>query len=218
MSPAERPAVGVDAGQSTIRIQVAGESTVRTTAGLGHLASPDEFVDRITEALADLGGIGRLVIGMTTLPADLAGRAALAAALRMRLDANEVWVTGDEVAAHAGAFGGEAGVMLVVGTGVACIAADPGAGMLATFDGAGFLIGDEGGAYWLGRHALRAVLAAAERRGPTTALGGLVADRFGPLDGLAARVHAGPDPVTRMAHAALDVLPAAADGDAVAGG
>ena len=47
MSTAERPAVGVDAGQSTIRVQVAGEQTIRTTDGLGHLSSTAEFVDRL---------------------------------------------------------------------------------------------------------------------------------------------------------------------------
>ena len=88
---------------------------------------------------------------------------------------------------------------------------------MTTVDGAGFLIGDEGGGFWLGRHALRAALAAADGRGPATALGDLVAARFGPLDGLAARVHAGPDPVDRIAHAALDVFAAANAGDAVAG-
>ena len=108
------------------------------------------------------------------------------------------------------------GVILVVGTGVACVAADPATGTMATIDGAGFLIGDEGGGFWLGRHAMRAALAAADGRGPATALGDLVAARFGPLDGLAARVHAGPDPVDRIAHAALDVFAAASAGDAVA--
>jgi uncharacterized phosphosugar-binding protein len=106
--------------------------------------------------------------------------------------------------------------MLVVGTGVACVAAEPSTGTLATFDGAGFLIGDEGGGFWLGRHAVRAALAAAERRGPATALGELVAARFGPLEGLATRLHTGPEPVDRIAHAALDVLTAATDGDATA--
>jgi uncharacterized phosphosugar-binding protein len=88
---------------------------------------------------------------------------------------------------------------------------------MATVDGAGFLIGDEGGGFWLGRHAVRAALAAADGRGPTTELDDLVATRFGPLDGLAARVHSGPDPVDRIAHAALDVFTAASGGDTVAG-
>ena len=216
MSTAERPAVGVDAGQSTIRVQVVGERTTRTIDGMGHLSSTVEFVDRLADALVDLDGVGRLVIGMTTLPADADDRAAIATGIRSRVDATDVWITGDEVAAHAGAFGGDAGVMLVVGTGVACIAADPATGTMATIDGTGFLIGDEGGGFWLGRHAVRAALAVADGRGPATALGDLVAARFGPLDGLAARVHAGPDPIDRIAHAALDVVTAASAGDAVA--
>ncbi len=216
MSTAERPAVGVDAGQSTIRVQVVGEREARTTHGVGHLSSTVEFVDRVAGVLADLDGVGRVVIGMTTLPADPDDRATIGASVRSRVDASEVWITGDETTAHAGAFGGDAGLLLVVGTGVACIAADPATATMATADGTGFLIGDEGGAFWLGRHAVRAALAAADGRGPTTTLVDLVSARFGPLDGLAARVHAGPDPVDRLAHAALDVLTAADAGDAVA--
>jgi uncharacterized phosphosugar-binding protein/N-acetylglucosamine kinase-like BadF-type ATPase len=217
MSAATRLAVGIDAGQSAIRVQVVGESTPRITSGMSHPASADEFVARVSEVLDGIDGFGRIVVGMTTLPDDDDQRGRLAALLRAQSRADEVWITGDEITAHAGAFRGLPGVMLVVGTGVACVANDPVSAVTTRIDGAGFLIGDEGGAFWLGRHAIRAALAAGEGRGPTTALTELVATRFGTLDGLAARLHAGPDPVDRIAHAALDVVTAAHRGDEVAG-
>lgn len=212
-----RPDVGIDAGQSTIRLLVGDEGTARTTPGLSHPVTGSEVADRVASALTDriATGLGRVVVGTTTLPADESERTALATLLRAHLGATEVWVTGDETAAHAGAFDGHPGVVLVVGTGVACLAADPARGVARTLDGGGYLLGDEGGAFWIGRHAIRAALAAREGRGPRTVLGDLIGERFDGLDGLAPRLHADPAAVDRIARAAVDALAAAADGDEV---
>jgi N-acetylglucosamine kinase-like BadF-type ATPase len=75
----------------------------------------------------------------------------------------------DAVAAHAGAFGGGAGVTLVAGTGTICVARDETTKTFYT-DGWGPLLGDEGGGYWIGLEALKAVCRAQDGRGPRTAL------------------------------------------------
>jgi glucosamine kinase len=82
--------------------------------------------------------------------------------------------------------------------------------------GHGFLLGDEGGAFWIGREGLRAVLRAADGRGPSTALAGPASSRFDGLHDLGARLHAADRPVDSIARFAPDVLVEAEAGDAVA--
>lgn len=79
-----------------------------------------------------------------------------------------------------------------------------------------YLLGDDGGAYDIGRHALRAVIARREDRGPATALteladrrtGGVEIDRF---------VYGAANPKQSVAEFARDVFAADQAGDLVAG-
>jgi N-acetylglucosamine kinase-like BadF-type ATPase len=79
-----------------------------------------------------------------------------------------------------------------------------------------YLLGDDGGAYDIGRHALRAVIARREDRGPATALteraerrtGGIEIDRF---------VYGAANPKQSVAEFARDVFAADQAGDLVAG-
>jgi N-acetylglucosamine kinase-like BadF-type ATPase len=79
-----------------------------------------------------------------------------------------------------------------------------------------YLLGDDGGAYDIGRHALRAVIAQREDRGPATALteradrrtGGVEIDRF---------VYGAASPKQSVAEFARDVFAADQAGDPVAG-
>lgn len=75
----------------------------------------------------------------------------------------------DVVAAHAGAFSGQPGIVLSAGTGAICFGADE-YGEKYYADGWGPLIGDEGGGYWIGIEALRAVCRSLDGRGPQTRL------------------------------------------------
>jgi N-acetylglucosamine kinase-like BadF-type ATPase len=61
------------------------------------------------------------------------------------------------------------GIVLIAGTGSIAYGRD-GQGRAARAGGWGYVLGDEGSGYWLGRHALRAVVRAADGRGPATAL------------------------------------------------
>lgn len=81
------------------------------------------------------------------------------------------------VALEAGAPG-QPGVVVISGTGSICYGRNA-QGDAARSGGWGYVLGDEGSGYWIGRAALRAVLREADRRGPRTALSGLLLDHFG---------------------------------------
>jgi N-acetylglucosamine kinase-like BadF-type ATPase len=211
--------VGVDGGQSEIRLRVSGEPDIYSAPGLSHLE--DDTDTALVDTVAGLCDgrdrqIIRLVAGATTVPATEAERLSLAADLGRATGAGEVWLGGDDVTSHAGALDGATGVVLSVGTGVACLAIDAERGTHRGFDGAGYLVGDEGGGFWLGRHGIRAALAADEGRGPHTLLSESLSAQLGGLDGLAIRLHANPRAVDTIARTAVVVLAQAAAGDHVA--
>ncbi len=81
------------------------------------------------------------------------------------------------VALEAGAPG-QPGVVVVSGTGSIAYGRNA-AGEAARSGGWGYVLGDEGSGYWIGRAALRAVLRESDRRGPVTALSGLLLSHFG---------------------------------------
>jgi N-acetylglucosamine kinase-like BadF-type ATPase len=87
----------------------------------------------------------------------------------------------DVVAAHAGAFSGQPGIVLSAGTGAICFGADE-LGEKYYADGWGPLLGDEGSGYWIGIEALRAVCRSIDGRGPQTRLVGPVLESLGVAD------------------------------------
>lgn len=211
--------VGVDGGQSHIRMRVSTESQSDSAPGASHLGS--DTAAAVVDAVDRMWGsrttrLDRLVAGLTTIPGTEAERGDLAARLAEVTGAREVWVCGDQVTSHAGAFHGGTGVLLSVGTGIACLAMDHTNGNHRTFDGSGYLVGDEGGGFWLGRHGIRAALAADEGRGPDTSLASALAAELGPLDTASARLHASPRAVDTIAQIAVVVLAEAEAGDMVA--
>jgi glucosamine kinase len=114
------------------------------------------------------------------------------------------------------------GYALVAGTGAAAIRVEDGA-VVRTADGLGWLLGDAGSGFWIGHAVVRTVLAAAEGRGPATALAALLAADVGlpdPLEGpdfrrgLLELLYAQP-PVHLARFAPLAFVP---DGDEVADG
>ena len=82
--------------------------------------------------------------------------------------AHAVVVNDALIALEAGAPGAE-GVVVVAGTGSIAYGRDA-RGRAARAGGWGYLLGDEGSGYWIGRHALRAVVRAADGRGKATSL------------------------------------------------
>ena len=81
----------------------------------------------------------------------------------------------DVVAAHAGAFAGDPGIVLSAGTGAICFGADE-YGEKFYADGWGPLLGDEGSGYWMGVEALKAACRSFDGRGPQTRLAGGLLD------------------------------------------
>ena len=142
--------------------------------------------------------------------------AALGKRLLHSLAAAAVAVASDAVTSHAGALSGGAGVVLAAGTGAVAVAAGP-AGFVRV-DGYGPWLGDDGSGAAIGLAGLRAVLRAADGRGPATALTAEAARCYGvPPDSLPAAIGNTPGTAREAARFAPHVVAAAAAGDPAAG-
>jgi N-acetylmuramic acid 6-phosphate etherase len=104
-----------------------------------------------------------------------AGRTAERDAVRAQLQAtgvaSRIAVVGDAEAAMADAFDGEAGVLVIAGTGSIAWASTHDGGAIRV-GGWGQLLGDEGSGFAIGLAGLRAVVRAADGRDPPTLLHG----------------------------------------------
>lgn len=214
--------IGVDGGQSQVRLSVAGRPGQATSEGVAH--SDGDAVGLLVVAIVDAWAqlrlpddtVRRIVLGITTLPADDATRRELAMAVAAAIGAQEVWLVGDAVTAHLGALPEHHGVVLVVGTGIACFAIDAPSGRVRRVDGDGFLLGDDGASFWIGRRGLAAALASRDGRGSETTLTSAAEEIFGPIHQLAARVHSLDRPVNAVAQFAAVVQDHAEAGDSLA--
>ena len=165
--------IGIDGGQSGLRVRATHDPRVAETRAVAQLdadlaASYAEALLAV-RAITDGRRVSLAVAGLSALPHGDADVRVVAATIAETLGADEVWVCNDAVTAHAAAFGGEPGVVLVAGTGVACLAVGD-AGEPRIVDGAGYLVDDDGGAFRLGSHGLRAAVRAHDGRGPVTSL------------------------------------------------
>jgi glucosamine kinase len=211
--------LGVDGGQSGIRLRHSSSDRTVEVPGVSHLEG-----DAVTAVAAYIGdgwregafeAIDRVVMGLTTAPSDRWDADRLCGLVGAVTGAPEVWVSDDTVIAHAGALSLGWGVLVLAGTGVACLSV-PDLGEPRIIGGHGFLLGDEGGAFWIGRQGIRSVLRARDGRGAATSLVEAAERRFGDLADVHIRIHAAERPVNAIAQFAPDVLAAADAGDAVA--
>ena len=177
--------VGVDAGGTKTRVVVAtaGGRHLAEVVGAGAAMSPGEaegsadiIEPLVREAVA---ATQREDLAIRVLCVGAAGvgrepeRAALQDALARRAIADEVIVETDATIALADAFGEDAGVILIAGTGSIAFGRN-GAGTYARCGGWGPTFGDEGSGAWIGRRALGIVAAAHDGREPETALTGAI--------------------------------------------
>lgn len=207
--------VVVDGGQSGLRIGTAAGGQLRARApevsgfsyAQGRAAeSVLAAVQRAQEKLPDPPGRVRTVVaGLTTLLGDAAETAWFAARLGELFHAERVMLTGDVVTAHAGALGGQPGVVLAAGTGAIAlaVAAD---GRTREVDGGGYLYGDAGSGFWIGRQGLDLAMRGRDGRAPAGALTSRAEKVYGDLDSLAGWLYPRPDAVAQVAMFARHVL------------
>jgi N-acetylglucosamine kinase-like BadF-type ATPase len=96
-------------------------------------------------------------------------------------------IVNDALVALVAGAGYAAGVVLVAGTGSIAYGVNQD-GFAARSGGWGFVLGDEGSGYWIGRHALAAVVRQADGRGPRTELTRLIFEHF-QIDRVESLVH-----------------------------
>ena len=218
--------LGLDAGGSKTVCQLAdGSGTVlNEVRGPGaNLTSLGE--DGVEQVLGDL--IVRALDGRDDKPdavclgmagADQPREAELVRGVLARIEpsARTVVVNDALIALEAG-VPGKAGVVVASGTGSIAYGRDD-SGRATRAGGWGFLLADEGSSFWIGRDALRAVVKAYDRRGPETALTGIVLTALGveaPKD-VAREVYRGGIKPAEVAALAAEVHRVAERGDAVA--
>jgi len=216
-----RSDLAVDGGQSGLRVAVVERhEVVRTvrTEGFRYAAAADGVAHDADALVASLKGVAaqprRVVLGLTNAPGTPDGRVRLAEAVRQAIGAEDVLVTGDMVAAHAGALGGADGVVVAAGTGAVAFGRRGTAH--ARSDGFGYLLGDDGSGFAVGRDGLRAALRALEGRGPATSLVAAMRERFADVPDFPHALYRRPDVVEVIAGFSPDVATAADTGDAVA--
>ncbi|MEU1971989.1 BadF/BadG/BcrA/BcrD ATPase family protein [Microbacterium sp. NPDC019599] len=210
--------LAVDGGQSAVRVRHSSGGAAEVPGISWHgPRTLEATAAAIVEAWRVAGAplVHAAVLGLTTVP-DEEGCAHLAGLVAEELGADRIVVCDDGVTTHAGAFAGDWGVALSVGTGVACATRGPADAAPVLLGGHGYLLGDEGGAYWIGRGGVAAALRAADGRGPSSTLVSAAESRFGAVRGIPIRLHSSERAVDEIAHFAPEVLAAARAGDPVA--
>jgi glucosamine kinase len=228
--------IGADLGGTSTRLTVAGVAGSRLATVDGGGGNPTTH--GVEAAAAELGGAARRALAglepreVRAVVIGVAGRATLddpraAQAFTDALAGGGVAVrpqyVGDAEVAFCSATPRPDGTVLLAGTGAMAVRIRD-RRTDTTADGLGWLLGDEGSAYWLGREAVRASIAAIGGTGPATTLTGAVSGRLlgGPPTGPAYRQRSGliravaARPPIELAALAPLVTEAEAAGDAVA--
>ncbi|MEX2271320.1 MAG: BadF/BadG/BcrA/BcrD ATPase family protein [Vicinamibacterales bacterium] len=192
-------------------LQAAGELAVEKT--LHNLM--DEAMAAQAEANARVDAI---CVGMAGV--DRPSDAQVVRGIMRRIGgAAKVLIVNDALVALEAGAPGAAGVVVIAGTGSICYGRND-KGQAARAGGWGYVLGDEGSGYWIGRHALRAVVREADRRGPRTSLTPKALAHFGvdrPQDLIHEIYYGGMKPGA-IAALASAVQAAFVEGDAVAAG
>lgn len=178
--------IGIDAGGTKTEAVLAdglGEVLARARRGGANLAAHGELAvektlhDVIDEVLGDDRRPDVICLGIAGV--DRPDDDAVIRGIMRRIGARtRVLVTNDALIALVAGAGLGPGVVVIAGTGSIAYGRDA-AGEAARAGGWGYILADEGSGFWIGRQALRAVVRAADGRGPATALTPLVLEFFG---------------------------------------
>ncbi|MER3472677.1 MAG: hypothetical protein C4335_01295 [Armatimonadota bacterium] len=191
--------------------------------GINIASRPPERWQDVLEELLERAGVERETVSVVC--AGVAGytlpdrRQLFEQILQRLLPRSRVLVLPDYAIALEGATGGEAGVLVIAGTGSIAYGRDRD-GKLMRAGGWGYLLGDEGSGFWIGREAVRVALAAMEGWGESTRLREVLAETFGTTDcgEWLSVLYRAQNPQTLLAQMAPLVSEAAEQGDAPAQG
>lgn len=155
-------------GTKTLAVRVGPDATVQAmqiTKGCNPFDQPD-WQNILTNLVTPLAsGLQAAAFGIAGYGENRETGRLLRAHVHQLCPATPLSLTNDVDMACIGAFAGEAGVLLLSGTGSMAWASD-GAGQTARVGGWGPVFGDEGSAYWIGRKALQRVCQAMDGRAP----------------------------------------------------
>ena len=179
--------LGIDAGGTKTVCQLADEhgtviaearATGANLQAVGELQVEKVLHEVMEEAIGDRDVIpAAICLGIAGV--DRPDDAAVVRAIMRRIGYKaRVLVVNDALVALEAGAPGQPGVVIISGTGSICYGRNA-QGQAARSGGWGYVLGDEGSGYWIGRAALRAVLRAADRRGPETSLTPLLLAHFG---------------------------------------
>ncbi|WP_308797658.1 N-acetylglucosamine kinase [Agromyces silvae] len=211
--------VGVDLGQGGCRARaraIDGETSEATTAGYWSSRLPAVVIaDAVHAAVngrsADALRVG---VGMTGLNGGKGDAGAVLARIASLARSVTVVVADDSFTGYLGALGPVTGAVIAAGTGAVALGVDL-PNRVARSDGWGAALGDRGSGHWIGLQAIRGALAQWDGGRPGPLLDA-VTDRWGDLDGLAARWRAEPPPPDDVAAIVPAVAEAARAGDRLA--
>jgi glucosamine kinase len=172
--------VGIDAGGTKtvgLLADEKGEVVSEARAGGANLQTHGELqvekvLHGVIESLVTREPVSAVCLGIAGV--DRPSDENLIRGILRRLGYREaVRVVNDAVIALVAGAPERSGIVLLAGTGSIAYGEHP-SGRSARAGGYGYFLADEGSAYWLGHEALRAVVRAADSRGPETQLAALV--------------------------------------------
>lgn len=171
--------LGLDAGGTSTRAALGDETRVLARAVGGSIkplrVSREEARENLAALLAEVGHISG--VDLRKIAASCVGTAGLRLPqtdgwMREIISASaggEIVVCGDEEIALDAAFPGQAGVLVICGTGSNTLGRTS-TGALFTVGGWGPVLGDQGAGYWIGHESLRAALRARDFGQPSPIL------------------------------------------------
>jgi len=178
--------IGIDAGGTKTVCLLADEQgqIISRARGEGaNLQAAGELqVEKILHKVMDEAIDGRPIapaaICLGIAGVDRPNDAATVRSIMKRIGYNSrVLIVNDALIALETGAPGQPGVVIISGTGSIAYGRNA-AGEAARAGGWGYVLGDEGSGYWIGRAALRAVLRAADERGPATVLTSMLLEHF----------------------------------------